>query len=747
MIFGGGSVEKALTPGQLYHRCDLGQFGFQDTSQIDGLERAVGQERALDAIDFGVGMEHSGYNLYVMGSTGLGRHTMVYEALRRQAEAETAQSDWCYVSNFTDPNMPGALRLPAGTGRELSRDMRALVEGLIKDIPAALHSEEYRRRTKEINSRYKEMEQGAASKLSERAHERGIAVIDTVTGYTLAPEVDGKVLGSEEFHELPEEEQERLGGIMEEVKEDLKETMKQVPRWQQEVRKEFKALDREFAGRTVDILITELMEKYEALPAVVDYLEAVKQDIVENVEPFSRSEGKDGKTVSVDDPAFGDYRVNVLVDNAETDGAPIVYEDNPTYQNLMGRIEHLAHMGTLLTNFTLIKAGALHYANGGYLVLDAEKVLTNPFAWDGLKRVLNAEEIRIESLERQLSLVSTISLEPEPIAIDLKVILIGDRYLYYLLKEYDPEFSKLFKVEADFSEDMAREDGNDYRYAQLMASLRERENLRHFDVQAVGRMIEYSARRSGDGERLSLHMGNLVDLMQEADYCAARSGHNLIQIEDVDAAIQGRVYRADQLRERLHKEVLRGTLLIDTAGSQLAQINALSVIQLGEQMFGVPTRVSATARYGAGEVVDIEREVEQGGSLHSKGVLILSAYLGWRYAKYQPLSLSASLVFEQTYGGVDGDSASAAELCALLSALSDVPIRQSLAITGAINQHGEVQTIGGVCQKIEGFFDICKGRGLNGDQGVIIPHSNVKDLMLRRDVIEAVEAGSFAVYA
>ncbi|MET0087788.1 MAG: ATP-binding protein [Sedimenticola sp.] len=740
-------MTEPLKPQQLYHKCDISGWDFQTTESLESLEETIGQDRALEAISFGVGMGHEGYNLYVMGSSGLGKHTVVRDALLRQAEGETRRADWCYVANFSDPHIPNALCLPAGTGRILRGDMDQLIEDLLKDIPAALHSDEYRRRVKEINAQYKEREQSVAEDLGKRALDKGIAMIDTPTGYTLAPEVDGKVLDSDEFQKLSQQERERISTVLEEVKDELKEALGKMPTWQHEVRKQFRELDREFVTVVVDSLVGELIEKHNSLPDVVRYLEAAKEDIVNNFELFQHHERGEDKAPDSSDPQYDDYRINVLVDNADTQGAPIVYEDNPTYQNLVGRVEHFARMGTLMTDFTLIKPGALHRANGGYLIIDVEKILTNPFAWDGLKRVLNAREIRIESLERQLSLVSTITLEPEPIPIDLKVVLIGDRFLYYLLKAYDPEFGKLFKVAADFSEDMAREKGGDLLFAQLISTLREREKLRHIESDGVARVIEFSARRADDGEKLSLHMGSLLDLLRESDYWATRNESELIGRSDVQAAIDAQTQRVDQLRERLHEEVLRGTLKIDTGGVQLAQVNGLSVLQVGDYMFGVPTRISATARLGSGELIDIEREIEQGGSIHSKGVLILASYIGWRYAKFQPFSVSASLVFEQTYGEIEGDSASAAELCALLSALGDLPIKQALAITGSVNQHGEIQAIGGVCQKIEGFFDICKARGLTGEQGVLIPQSNVKDLMLRQDVIDAVTKGEFSVYA
>jgi lon-related putative ATP-dependent protease len=632
-------------------------------------------------------------------------------------------------------------------GRKLRHDMGQLVDDLLNDIPAAFQTDEYRRRAQEVTDEFKAREEQAAAELGKKAAKHGITLLHTPTGYTLAPEKDGSILGSEEFDRLSEDEQQEIETHIEEIKEELKATMGQLPLWQREMRKRFKELEREITELTVSQLIGELEQAYQSIPEILAYLGSVKQDVIENVDQFRQPEAGEGKKHSHKDPEFSRYRINVLVDNAETQGAPIIYEDSPTYQNLIGRVEHIARMGTLLTDFTLIKPGALHRANGGYLVLDTERLLTTPFAYEGLKRVLRAKEIRIESLERLLSLVSTISLEPRPIPIDLKVVLIGSRLVYYLLKHYDPEFGQLFKVAADFAEDLPREEHNDLLYAQMIATLQQREELHEITRDGVGRIIEESARRAGNGEKLSLHMGGLIDLLKEADYWATQAGSGQVRKEDVEAAIDAQVKRVDQMRERLHEEILRGTLLITTKGSQLAQINALSVIQLNDHAFGVPARISATARMGTGEVIDIEREVEQAGTIHSKGVLILSSYLANRYAKHQPLSLAASLVFEQTYGFIEGDSASAAELCALLSALGDIPIKQSLGITGSINQHGEIQAIGGVCEKIEGFFDICNARGLSGQEGVIIPVANIRDLMLRDRVIEAVKAGKFHVYA
>ena len=738
---------KPLESKQLYHSCDLGQLLFETTADLEPLAETIGQRRVLESIQFGVGMHHEGYNLYVMGSAGLGRHTVVRRELESQAKDAAVPSDWCYIANFQNHHKPYALKLPAGVGRKLQRDMEQLVDDLFNAVQAAFHSNEYRRRAQEINDEFKALEDAMTEELSKKAKLHGIALLHTSTGYTLAPRKEGAILSADEFKTLPEEEQEKIESEIAVIKEELKSSMTQLPIWQQQMRKQFKELDEEVTSVTVSQLIAELEQAYLNVPGVPDYLAAVKQDVIENMEQFREQESDEEKPHSNLSAEFSRYHINILVDNAEVQGAPIVYEDSPTYQNLIGRVEHMARFGTLLTDFTMIKPGALHRANGGYLVLDAEQVLTNPFAWDGLKRALSAREIRIESIERRLSLVSTISLEPQSIPIDLKVVMIGSRLLYYMLKAYDPEFSLLFKVAADFAEDMPREKQNDQLYARLIGTLQQREELRGITPEGVAYIIEESARRAENGEKLSLHMGSLTDLMKEADYWANKADHEYISREDVHAAIKAQVRRVDQLREQLHEEILSGTLLISTEGVQLAQVNALSVIQMGDHMFGVPARVSATARMGAGQVIDIEREVEQAGTLHSKGVLILSSYLASRYAKHQPLSVSASLVFEQTYGAIEGDSASAAELCALLSALGDLPIKQSLAITGSINQHGEMQAIGGVCEKIEGFFDICYKRGLTGKEGVIIPFANVKDLMLRHRVIEAVEQGKFNIYA
>lgn len=736
-----------LKPTQLYHACNPELLTFETTEELEHLAETIGQERVLESIRFGVGMHHPGYNLYVMGSHGLGRHTLVHEALIKQSMEAADPLDWCYVADFQDAHKPTALGIPAGLGRSLRRDMEQLIDDLLKAIPAAFRGDEYQRRAREIQDDLNQRESLMVKRLSEQAERLDIRLMQGPTGFTLAPHVDGKMLTPKEFEQLPEATQKKLSDAMDTMKQELKETMSHLPEWQHEMQQRFSRLNRETMELTVTEFMHELEQRYKTHEKISAYLGVAKQDIIENVDMFRQAGESNEKTFTAQDPEFTRYRINVLVDNADTQGAPVIFEDNPTYQNLLGRIEHQARFGTLQTDFTLIKMGALHRANGGYLILDAEKVLTNPFAWDGLKRAIRSREIRVESLERQLSLISTISLEPETIPMDLKVVLIGSRLLFYLLKEYDPEFSLLFKVSADFSEQLSREQGNELLYARLIATLQKREDIRPLTRDGVARIIEQLVRLSNNGDKISLKLSSLVDLLQESNYRAGQRGGGQIRRLDVDRAIQAREYRDNQYQQQLQEAILTGTLRIDTDGVQLAQINGLSYLQLGDHAFGAPTRISATARMGSGEFIDIERETKQGGPIHSKGVLILSSYLGQRYAKNQLLSVTASLVFEQTYGGIEGDSASAAELCVLLSAIGDIPLKQSLAITGSINQHGQMQAIGGVCQKIEGFFDICKARGLNRHHGVIIPASNVRDLMLKQEIVEATEAGLFQVHA
>ncbi|MGH7725380.1 MAG: Lon protease family protein [Candidatus Eiseniibacteriota bacterium] len=789
-----------LPPSALRRVCDPASLGFTSTAEIEPLAGTIGQDRALEAMRFGLGIRLDGFNLFALGPVGSGKYVTVIDLLKRRASSDPVPSDWCYVYNFEEPHRPNALRLPPGRGPTLRVDMAHLIEDLRAAIPAALDSESYRARRQTITGETEAEQERAFNELQREAQTRAVALLRTPVGLTFAPLKGEEVIEPEAFSKLPPDEQERLQKVIAELQTKLQTILRQVPRWERDQRQKLRQLRREVTRAAVGHALEDLMRAYDDLPEVQAHLEAVREDIIENVQAFTQAQtapsstdgqgpgggtpGPDGSGGSVG-PAFGSrsggsgrsggsegppvppgpgvilgggsgappglglrrYEVNVMVTHAGAPGAPVVTEDTPSHANLIGRIEHMAQFGALVTDFTLIKPGAFHRANGGYLVLDARKLLLQPFAWEELKRTLRSREIRIQSPAEQLSLISTVSLEPEPIALECKVVLTGDRPLYYALASAEPEFSEFFKVEVDFEDDIVHSKDAVADFARWISGLVRDKRLRPFDRTAVARLIEHASRRAGDQERLSTHLSTLSDLLAEADFWAGDAGRDVVQSADVDRAIAADERRADRIRERMQEEIRRGTILIDVTGAKTGQVNGLSVFELGGFAFGRPTRITARVRLGKGELVDIEREVELGGPIHSKGVLILAGFLGERYVRDLPLAVSASLVFEQSYSGVEGDSASCAELCALLSALADVPIRQSYAITGSVNQRGEVQAIGGANEKIEGFYDVCAKAGLTGEQGVLIPASNVKHLMLRTDVVEAVANGRFSVHA
>ncbi|HZD24936.1 MAG TPA: ATP-binding protein, partial [Alphaproteobacteria bacterium] len=738
---------------QVYRRCDPAQFGFCSTEELEGLDWVLGQERALRAVEFGVGIRRDGYNLFVMGLTSSGRHSTMKSFLERRAAGEGKPDDWVYVNNFEQQHKPLAMRLPSGRASELHNEMRRLLEEISSAIPAAFETDEYRTRREAIENEFKEKQEDAFGEIQEEARKRSLALIRTPMGLALAPVHDDEVMPPEEFRKLPPPVREQIEKDIEELQQRLQQTVQQVPDWDRERRRLVRELNREITSAAVSRLIATVRKTFEGLDNVLAHLERVERDIIDNAEQFLRTEAqRQEQTLIAPDhrraglpPIARRYEVNVVIGDGEGQGAPVISEPLPSYSNLLGRVEHQAEMGALTTDFTLIKPGALHAANGGYLVIDALKLLQQPYAWEGLKRALRTRTIRIESVGQMLSLISTVSLEPEPIPLDAKVVLIGDRRLYYLLCHYDPEFTDLFKVEVDFEDDMARDEAAIGDFARLMSTLVRHHELRHLAPDGVARVLEHAARLAGNGEKLSLQIGRLSDLLKEADFFAGRDGHPLIGRADVQQAIDGQIARADRISRRMQEAIVEDTILIDTDGEQAGQINGLAVFDLGTSMFGKPSRITARVRMGTGEVLDIERRSELGGPLHTKGVMILSSYLGARYAGEHPLSLSASLVFEQSYAGVDGDSASSAELYALLSALAKLPIRQQFAVTGSVNQYGKVQAIGGVNEKIEGFFDVCKARGLTGRQGVLIPVANVRHLMLRPDVADAIGEGRFHV--
>jgi len=743
---------SALPADQLYRRCDLAELPFDTTAALEPLAEPLGQDRAVAAVRFAIGMRSAGYNLYALGPVGTGKLSLVRRFLEQAAAGQPVPDDWCYVNNFAEPHRPRALRLPAGRAQKFRKDMEHLVEELTAALPAAFDGEDYRSRRQVIEEQWKERHEAAFGEVQKRAGEHSIALIRTPVGLALAPVRDGEVLSPDEFAKLDETEQKRFKSDMGELQEQLEHTLKSLPQWERQQREQIRQLDREIAAWVVGHVMEELIHRYEALTQVKDYLEAVRADVVDTAEEFLKP-ADDGdknhlraRVMRSEGASFRRYKVNVIVDRDGITGAPVIYEDHPTQPNLVGRVEHIAQFGALVTDFNLIKSGALHRANGGYLILDSRKLLTQPFAYEELKRTLRAHEIRIESPYQSLGLMSTVSLEPEPIPMDLKIVLVGEPQLYYLLSHYDPDFPVLFKVSADFDYRMGRDESTQLGLARAVAGVVRDESLKAFGRDAVARLIEHAARLSGDAGKLTTHMASVTDLVREADYWAGQAKAEVVEAAHVQSAIDAQIYRSDRVREHINEEIQRGTLLIDTQGAVVGQINALAVWQLGRFMFGKPSRITCRVRMGKGEVVDIEREVQLGGPIHSKGVMILTSYLSSRFGLDMPLSLSASLVFEQSYGGVDGDSASSTELYALLSALSEVPIRQCFAVTGSVNQYGQVQAIGGVNEKIEGYFEVCAARGLTGDQGVLIPAANVRHLMLRPDVVEACAAGRFHVY-
>lgn len=755
---------QSLDPAVLYRHCDPEHFKFETTQDLEQQTDIVGQPRAAEAIRFGTKIHRQGFNIFAFGQPGTGKRSLIYQYLEQHAPTENPPNDWCYVYNFEDPAKPRALCLPTGRGRNLREAMEQLVEEIPHALSTQFESNEYQQQRQQLEQDYAQLREEKDEAVKENARKRGLAAVTTAQGLFWVP-------GDEEGNPLPPdqvspEQDEKLKAEAEKLKREVSPIVQDASRIEREKLRKLKDLNHQAAAEAVEPLIQELRETYQDLPKVLDYLQAVKDDVVDNSQDLlklarqeeqeqpqgmqkvaqmlgGRPRGQTGNSKVL----LRRYQVNLIINNDKSAGAPLVHEDHPTYPNVIGRVEQQAQMGALLTDFSLIKPGALHRANGGYLILDVERLLTQPmYTWDALKRSLQNREIRIESLGQTTGLVSTVSLEPEPIPLDVKVVMVGRPLQYQLLLQLDPDFGELFKVAADFASDMDRGEAEQQIYAQMISTIGRNQELRPFDRTAVARIVEQGSRLAGDAKKLSVHMRSLTDLLCEADYWSGDRQSDVIQAEDVQHAIDSQVYRLDRLRERLQEQIGRGILQIDTDGETVGQINGLAVVQSGNFMFGRPSRITARVRLGKGEVVDIEREVALGGPIHSKGVLILAGFLTGRYAQDLPLSLSASLVFEQSYAGIGGDSASSAELYALLSAIAQAPLKQSLAVTGSINQRGQIQAIGGVNEKIEGFFDTCRQRGLTGEQGVLIPADNIQNLMLRQDVREAVEQGQFHIY-
>ena len=742
-----------LSVEQLQRRCDPAILAVA-RAETTGNGGLVGQERALRALKLAVEIRHEDFNLFVLGPQGTGRHTTVEQILRTHAATRETPGDWVYVNNFDAPHKPVALKLPVGLAERLKTEMEDIIDDLAGDMPALFESEEYQAQRRAIEESFSERHEQAMAEFAERARAEDTTLIRTPMGFMVAATKEGNVLKTEEFQKLSEDEQAAIEEKVDRFQNQLSEILRDASKLEREHRSRVEELNAEIAERAVSSRIDEAQSVFGAVDGVASYLARVRTDMIENPETFlqaaaERQTGPFPEAVGKSHlaPIFLRYQVNVIVSNdpGQEAAAPVVVEDLPTLERLAGRIEHVSQMGSLVTDFSLIRPGALHLANGGYLLIDAQRILGEPYAWDALKRCLKKRSITITSLADRMSLFSTTSLEPEPIPLDVRVVLVGDRMLHSLLVMLDPEFSDLFKVQADFEGAVDRSDQTMIGLASVIRNYVREQGLLPLSDTGAARLLDEATRIAGDARKLTLQLSPLTDLLREAEHYARSDGHSIVDEADIDRAVDEGERRASRVQERFQEAMSRQIILIDTDGAKVGQINGLSVIETGGHRFGRPSRITARVRMGAGKLIDIEREVELGGALHSKGVMILAGYLTSTYALDAPFSLHASLVFEQSYGGVDGDSASCAELIALLSALSGRPVRQDFAMTASVNQLGEVQAIGGVNEKIEGFFDLCDARGLTGGQGVVIPASNVEHLMLRDRVVAAVAQGRFRI--
>ena len=762
-------VPKGLSASALYRSCDPQSLKFQNTDMLPDLEVVLGQPRAIRGLDLGSEVTGPGYNTFVLGLPGSGRTTLSREYLERKAAAMPPPEDWCYVTNFDNPRRPKVLALPAGLGHQFVRDIRDLISTCEREIARTFESKEYTQERDRLINELKKKQEAEFIRLQEHVEKYSFLIVRTTFGFVLTPAAEGKPLKPEDIEKLSSEQRLKLEQVQARLSQEMEKSLQHLRELEKQIAERLAELDERTVLFLLAPLLANIKSRYENLPEVLNHLEAVKADIIAHAEQFRLKETEDSPQALAGMLARREwvrrYEVNLLVDNSQHKGAPVVVESHPSYPNLLGRIEHELVMGGSHTDFSMIRPGALHRANGGYLVIPARDLLINAYAWEGLKRTLRDGEIRIIELGQQLGLLSTATLEPEPIPLKLKVVLVGTPLLYYLLRAYDEDFAKLFKVRAEFATIMERNPGAEHEYGLFVKSVVMVNRLPAFDRAAVARIIEYSSRMAEDQNKLSTRFGKIADLVREAAYWARKTGESasaskdggedvgesdseiLVTAASVQRAIDETIYRSNLVEERIQEMIREGTLLISVSGSDVGQVNALSIAFLGDYAFGRPTRVTAVAFPGKGGVIDIERQAKLGGPIHTKGILILSGLLGGRYGRGTPLSLSASLTFEQSYDEVEGDSASAAEFYALLSAIAEIPLRQDRAVTGSINQRGQLQAIGGVNEKIEGFFTTCKSFGLTGQQGVIIPAGNVKNLMLHREVVSAVEQGQFHIWS
>jgi lon-related putative ATP-dependent protease len=743
---------RKLGPDELYRRCDTDQFAFTTTEDIPGLEGTIGQEKALRSLDFGLGVASKGFNIFALGESGTGKSTTVKTLLGDKAAQEKVPPDWCYVYNFKNPDAATAISMEPGRGKVFQKEMEDFLKALKADIPKAFESKEYEKQRSRIVEEFQQKQNELFSKLDDEAHQQGFTVRRSMTGVMLLPlKEDGEPLTPEEFGKLDEKkkkELEKTGRIFQERLNEVFRAMRETEKFVQDM---LSKLERAIAFDAVNPMIENLKARYREYEKIGTYLEDVREDILTHLEDFRPAEEPASPVPFLKMPkqevSFARFTVNVIVDNSEVKGAPVIFESNPTYLNLFGRIEYKIVYGMGMTDFSMIRAGSVHKANGGYLVVDALDLLRNPFSYDALKRAIKNEEIKVEDILEQYRLMSTASLKPEAIPLDIKVVLVGNPYLYYLLSSMDPDYNELFKVKADFDNRMERTPENVQKYAAFVASCQKAEKLLPLDRSGVARIIEYGSRLADHQERLSVRFSAIADLIRESHYWAKKDGVSFVSAAHVDQAIGEKIYRMNRIEERLREATLEDVLIVNTQGAKVGQINGLAVLDQGDYSFGRPSRISARTFVGKAGIVNIERETKMSGKIHEKAIFIIASYLGAKYGSKKPISLSASITFEQLYDMVEGDSATCAEMYVLLSSISGIPLKQEYAVTGSMDQNGDVQPIGGVNQKVEGFFDLCKARGLDGSHGVIIPSRNVKNLMLKQEITDAVREGKFAIYA
>jgi lon-related putative ATP-dependent protease len=738
-----------LPAEKIRQTCDASFMKCDTTEGLSPLREIIGQERAVRALKFGIGIREHGFNIYVAGWPGTGRTTAVKNFVEEIARVEPVPPDWCYVNNFSNQYAPKAIQLPSGKGKAFEDDVKNLIDNIQTALPKAFESEDYTRRREETVKGLEKQRKELIDQLNAKAQQENFIIQTTPVGLLLIPVIKGKPVSEEELISLPQKTKAEIQEKREQLESELRNTMRQFFDMERRIHEEIKKLNRDVALYAIGHLVDDVLEKYKDSPEVTTYLRDVQNDILDNLALFvKRNEPQQQVPFPwMKEAPFKKYEVNVIVDNSNVKGAPVVMELNPTYQNLIGRTEKEAQFGALITDFTMIRGGALHKANHGYLIVRVEELLRNPFSYDALKRALRDKRVVIEEPEERYGFISIKSLKPQPIPLEAKVILIGDPYLYQMLFRSDMEFNELFKVKAEFDTTMARTEENVQQYASFVCMLCQKENLKHLDGSGLAKIVEHSSRLAADQQKLSTRFAEIADIIREANFYALQEKSERITGDQVKKAVEEKIYRSKLIQEKIQEMITRGILLIDTEAENVGQVNGLSVMGLGDFAFGNPSRVTASLGLGREGVVDIEREAKMGGPIHTKGVLILSGYLNAKYARDKPLSLSARLVFEQSYEGVEGDSASSTELYAILSALSDLPIKQWLAVTGSVNQKGEVQAIGGVNEKIEGFFEVCKAKGFTGKQGVMIPESNVQNLMLKEEVVEAVKQGKFHIYS